>query len=324
MSISAISYNILSSEFSYKGYHYKCAPKNLDSLNRIAKIKEILSAEIERRSIICLQEVSIFFAEHLHVLFQNSNYHVIYDPYGKDYSGYMGCMLAFPNDQFELKEAKIVKVGDELKKVIKKRSVMSLPLIERVLRYVFSDTWEKSYQRSNSFIVAKLLNKAHNKTFCIGTYHMPAEYELNDMIMIHASYIVNKLAEFAGSSPYILMGDFNFTPKNMAYKMITQGGNFSGFVGCSVYYDVKYTVQVNTPMKSVYFEKNGGEPQYTNHQHVRNQKEFCECIDYIYVSSGWQIDSIMPAPPISAHDDILPSSPQPSDHVMIGAILRQA
>jgi exonuclease III len=57
---------------------------------------------MSRKSIICLQEVSIDWAGELQTLFANNKYHFITGMYGKRFNGYMGVGIAVPYEKYEL------------------------------------------------------------------------------------------------------------------------------------------------------------------------------------------------------------------------------
>jgi hypothetical protein len=64
------------------------------------------------RSIICLQEVGESWVGPLHAFFQKNNYHFVTSLYGRKDSDYFGVAIAFPNEKYELVEAKVVKPAD--------------------------------------------------------------------------------------------------------------------------------------------------------------------------------------------------------------------
>src|SRR3989304_8058169 len=113
--INIFTYNILSSNLASPTHFTKCNPEYLDAVNRIGKLKELLTPEIKDDSIICLQEVSRHQEEELQPFFQQNNYTFITSLYGKADNGYMGVGIAFSNKKFCLQVVKIPRIADSKK-----------------------------------------------------------------------------------------------------------------------------------------------------------------------------------------------------------------
>ena len=80
--IRVTTYNVLSSHLAEPTYFTSCDPKNLDALVRLERVQKKLSVEMEKRSIIGLQEVSMTWSGPLHAFFANRGYHVVSHLYG--------------------------------------------------------------------------------------------------------------------------------------------------------------------------------------------------------------------------------------------------
>jgi len=106
MPVRVISYNVLSSELVDPERFALCSEEDLDSDRRYQEIEKILSVEVDRKSIICLQEVSLTWAARLHVFFAPRNYRVVKAQFSSIHSGYMGCLTAFPHDVYKLVDCK--------------------------------------------------------------------------------------------------------------------------------------------------------------------------------------------------------------------------
>ena len=70
----------------------------------------------------------------------------------------------------------------------------------------------------------------------------------------------------------------------------------------------------------------GTEPEFTNFakRAFSNGEEFCETLDYIWLSEEWQVGDVLPLPlrkDVPAGVESFPSESEPSDHMLIGAQL---
>lgn len=109
---SVVTYNILSSALASPEWFPFCDPANLESQTRLGRVVSKLKSEINRRAIICLQEVSRDWSGKLHALFQQNGYSMIDSLYGIAISGYMGVCIAFPNEKWTAVDVDISRVAD--------------------------------------------------------------------------------------------------------------------------------------------------------------------------------------------------------------------
>ena len=70
----------------------------------------------------------------------------------------------------------------------------------------------------------------------------------------------------------------------------------------------------------------GTEPEFTNFakRAFSNGEEFCETLDYIWLSDQWQVEGVVPLPSrkeVPPDVESFPSASEPSDHMLIGAQL---
>ena len=149
---------------------------------------------------------------------------------------------------------------------------------------------------------------------------MPCAYKEQSIMVLHLITCVVQMNKFAGNYKYILAGDFNFTPDSLMYKMITQGGNYTDSVEKSSFLDTSaYVLKFSTPMKSAY-QLADKEPLFTNCAHTINNPPFSGCLDYIFISRGWEVNSVKELPSC-VPDSCYPSATEPSDHLMLVADL---
>lgn len=57
------SYNVLSSHLAQPDHFRACDPADLEANTRLKRVKQQLNPEIEKGSVICLQEVKLFYIE---------------------------------------------------------------------------------------------------------------------------------------------------------------------------------------------------------------------------------------------------------------------
>jgi 2',5'-phosphodiesterase len=215
-------------------------------------------------------------------------------------------------------------------------------------------------QRWNILMCMKLRHKITNEIFWVCTYHMPCAFKNPDMMTIHASlalqYIqrITKTSKLLSSSyansnsgdsdtenennaePYILLGDFNFKPLDGQYQLYINGDLDKDHIAYPKNIPKNFKTgngdyKVNViPVRSVYKEYNGTEPEYTNNAIVsfmggKPQPHFKETLDYIFISSQWKnitsIQALDYLPSKTEQDIPFPSENEPSDHVLIAANL---
>lgn len=109
---AVVTYNILSSSLSSPDWFRFCDPHDLEPNVRLARILSKLSLEVERRSIICLQEISRHWSGKLYAFFQQRGYTLITSLYGAAITGYMGVGVAFPNDVWSAKDVDVCRVSE--------------------------------------------------------------------------------------------------------------------------------------------------------------------------------------------------------------------
>lgn len=108
-----VTYNVLSP--TYGKSHVAHDPSDVDPSARYERILEKLKPHIERKSIICLQEIGQSWTGPIISYFQQKNYVTIYSLYGEKKSDYFGVLIAIPNDTFELVDASIIRPADTKK-----------------------------------------------------------------------------------------------------------------------------------------------------------------------------------------------------------------
>jgi mRNA deadenylase 3'-5' endonuclease subunit Ccr4 len=305
MTIRIVQYNILSTDLGTKFYFVNTDTKFLKPDFRWSLLKEKLLLEIQNLSIFCLQEVCFYWMEKLIPFFQDVGYYCHYNNYGWKDTGHMGIFIAYPN-KYKLESFKIINIGDSIED---RTTIINSPTTN-------DDVWVQAIRKRNTLLCLKL--NYNGDTFCIGTYHMPC---FGDSVkLLHLISCIQLLNKFAGNYKYILAGDFNIMPNTLLYKVITEGGKYDNIVEKSIHYDTKmFSIKVSNPMKSAY-ALFGEEPQFTNYSHVVNSEPFNGCLDYIFVSNGWKVNSIIKLP-TSLPELTYPSNEEPSDHLLLAVDL---
>ena len=189
-SLRVVSYNVLSSSLSRFDYFTGvkeekfCSPKY-----RYEGLIKKLSKETERdrKSIICLQEVSLSWTGKLHAFFNSNNYTFIVSNYGSRFNGFMGVGIAYPTDEYSLIDCQIVCLADTKpngwsRNEKKKENESIVEKAWNVVPWLFSfwkkqitnllstflpkkdeDPWSYSKSRLNSFVSVKLRKTKEKK-----------------------------------------------------------------------------------------------------------------------------------------------------------------
>lgn len=130
------SYNVLSSNLADPSFHRSCKKEYLDQAYRLNLLQQVLDKETKQEAIICLQEISQLWGGALHRFFSQRNYHFITGFYGHKFNGYMGVAVAVPLSKYEIVDADIKKVADNM-------TVSSFTYITHT--YMYIHTYKHTY-----------------------------------------------------------------------------------------------------------------------------------------------------------------------------------
>ncbi len=323
-----VTYNILSSHLAEPEHFVKCDRADLDPETRLNRILAKLLPEIDQNSIICLQEVSTLWAGEFHRFFANRNYYLVTGLYGNQKNGYMGVAIAFPLEKYKLLETKIERLSDSRDWP----KLSPLVMAARNLLQGFVRLWDKkkakslehpithAQRRTNQLIFLRLEDKAEGNKFGVATYHMPCVFYAPKVMTIHASMLVQRIQELAQDDPFVLTGDFNIRPAESHYQLITTGSMASNNPAYPpILKGDRWRPELATPLRSAYREAFGQEPEFTNYAQTRNKPPFQETLDYIWLSSQWQVVSALPLPTRDQVTSSFPNPEQPSDHILLAA-----
>lgn len=274
LNVRVATYNVLSSHLSGADHYSTLNPDHLCPKNRLPVVLQKIDEEIERSSIICLQEVSHDWAGTFHAHFANKGYHLVTGLYGKRFNGYMGVGIAFKTSSFDVLGVDISRLSDKReggwprKPKEPKRNVVTrfainlygfaatttknflgLVGLYDAPRWPPQDAWSMAENRFNQLVTVKLQDKATQKSFAIGNYHMPCAFYKPAVMTIHtdlAARHVQKLAKEQdatdnesgkenGATPYVLAGDWNIKPDGSSYRLLTTGKMDEGeLLHCSI------------------------------------------------------------------------------------------
>jgi len=196
--------------------------------------------------------------------------------------------------------------------------------------------YAESRNRYNNLIFVRLKEKKSNENkeeskvenvICIATYHMPCVFWCGPFMVIHASLAAQRAQFLAGDDPLILAGDWNFTQTSGPYQFITTNKlerNHPDYP--PPLHGDSFNLFLRYPMKSSYKEVHGKEPDFTNYARTKEGPLFADSIDFIFISPTCQT---LEAQPLSENKETitsrskgsLPSSTEPSDHLMLSALI---
>eukprot|EP00656_Telonema_subtile_P025358 TRINITY_DN27446_c0_g1_i1.p1 TRINITY_DN27446_c0_g1~~TRINITY_DN27446_c0_g1_i1.p1 ORF type:complete len:226 (+),score=38.71 TRINITY_DN27446_c0_g1_i1:35-712(+) len=183
------------------------------------------------------------------------------------------------------------------------------------------DPWREAKRRSNCTVLVKLKDRKSEEQFCVATYHMPCLFGSDQkcqVMVIHASLLLQHAQRFAGGLPLVVAGDFNLKPHDVTYALMRDGKMSKDHP----WWPEGPTDWKCEPMRSAYAIK-GGEPEFTNYAKTREgDPSFCEVLDYIWLSPQWGVASVDALPEKkSLKGESFPSSTEPSDNVLLAANL---
>lgn len=248
------TYNVLSSKLSDQSSLPHAKEEHLLAPKRFLLLKKKLQTEIDKRSIICLQEVSNDWAGELHTFFSKQGYHILTGLYGNRANGYMGVAIAIPLDKYDVVEIDIKKIGDSKRATVPSRVESkgfwngAVSRITKTLEaakniwggegYVETENsfWDWVKKRENQMICVRLQSKMDPaESFVVGTYHMPCAYTNPELMVAHCALSVQHIERFSRGMAFVYAGDFNFRPFTTMYSMMTQGHLDSTVSFCAIF-----------------------------------------------------------------------------------------
>jgi 2',5'-phosphodiesterase len=337
LNVRIVSYNLLSSQLAQESHFVSCTRDALTSKQRGPRLLAKLDEQIAQHpnSVLCLQEVSHSWAGLLHAHLAQRRHHLVVAHYGERFNGHMGVAMSYPIDLFELVDCTVRTVAEtrdlykapaEPSRLVRAmRWLIWLITLQWLIALVVSsksgarDPYEYAMARKNDVIVLRLRCRKTSREFVVATYHMPCAFLHPQMMSLHSSLVLQFVDKQAGSLPYVLAGDFNFTPAHDQYTLYTTGTIAEGRAGRpppppAIAGSWKFDV---TPVRSAYAVA-GGEPQFTNWAQIKEEPEFRDTLDYVWISKHWSVDNVQP---LNVSKGPLPTVEEPSDHLLVAASL---
>ena len=178
-------------------------------------ILEKLNFEIDKQSIICLQEISTDYAGELHSHFSQNDYYFVHIGYGNKWNGYMGVGIAVPLAKFEIEEIDITRIADT--KYMPRKQAPSflarfleffMGFIKAFLKLIGAggkkeeNPWSIALARYNQMLCMRLKFKkvkgsTDNRSIVIGTYHLPCIFQVPAVMNIHCALAAHHISKFA-------------------------------------------------------------------------------------------------------------------------------
>lgn len=340
LDVRVVSYNVLSSRLSDPSFYSTLNPEHLLPANRYKSVVSKLDREIDRNSIICLQEVSHDWAGSLHAHLSKRGYYMVTALYGSRFNGYMGVAVGWPLAKFTAEDIDICRLSDTREEgwpksppqgsfdtLVQGAYSFIRPSLEKlgVLSQSPTDAWSLSQNRNNNLITVKLVDKESLRSFAVATYHMPCAYYAPQVMTIHTDLAARRVQSVVGPDmPYVFAGDWNIKPSSSSYRLLTTGVLDRDD---PEYPDTKWGMEwkpTAKPMKSAYAESEFGEPDFTNYSRAGEKEAFIDTLDYIFLSDEWKVASVLELPKRDESGGPFPNldKDEPSDHVLIAADLR--
>ncbi len=297
MTHAIYNFNLLSTNLASASWHKNCDAKHLDTNYRWNIIKERLQSQMNKTSIICLQELSTEWISLILLLAIENDYIFVYD------SQFLGVGIAFPNDKYTLLNMNMICIGEIIKKnQNNKTKETQVKKFWNWVKHFFitkkDDVWTLASRKTNRLVGVTLANEG--QIFNVFTYHMPCAFMNPPLMNIHASALLSTVQSKSESVPYILAGDFNSKSDSDVYKIITSKMRIPSYTGITSIY-------------SAYFAIMHKEPLYTNHS-----ANFTDCIDYIFGSEQIKFKSVLDVCNDFPKTPAFPNHEEPSDHLPIG------
>ncbi|XP_034936937.1 2',5'-phosphodiesterase 12 [Chelonus insularis] len=316
-----LSYNILANTYAKSNYSKEvlfpyCPEHALDiDYRKLLIIKELIGYNAD---IICLQEVDRRVYEHdMKPPFILLDYDGIYGSKGETGEG---LLIMYNNKRFQMIENKTIVMSE---------NINSNPTFEEVWKTITNEDAKKRFQDRNTSMLVVVIRSIDNPSeiLVIGNTHLYFHPDADHIRLLQAFFALSTCQNFAEkirkefpqhNITLLLAGDFNSTPKDGVYKLMTTGNISKDEVDWNS--NEQQTIKDVSLSHSLSLGSACGTPQYTNFT-----VDFADCLDYIfYETNKLEVKRIAPMPTeevLKAHGAI-PSVVFPSDHIAICADLK--
>lgn len=284
-----------------------CDPAILDRLYRKNKIISLFTSWMRTSPIIVLQEVPYNWKSDFERYFTRRDYKFYCMNYGQKTNGILGVGIAVPNF-YEVDEAvDFIRVADYIDIPEKFENDSVDILLNEIESYI-----QNSKKRANLLVRMKIrLN--NGKEFYLYNYHMPCAFKTPIVQIIHIDAL-KRILSLSSDIPYILAGDMNILPNSKEYFFLTE--NILSAEDSA--YFKKHTLIPKITPKSSYFIANKEEPEFTCFNYTKFAGEFCDCLDYIFVSDEFKV---LKSHLLLTTETELPNRDCPSDHLPLRSVL---
>lgn len=310
MSIFNIAtYNVLSPDLCHQKDFIHCSATDCDPHLRYyyltKKLKSLINSN--KRTIICLQEVSRKWEASLQVFFARHKYSFITSLYGHKGDGYMGVGIAYPYEEFKLDKGDITRICDVQIKpspIINRKSWYNalwlrcltfrvfrwlIKFIQIILMPFYKFPTKKPLNYPNTILTLSFKN-TDGLAFRVSTVHVPCEFKKPVVMKKLARLITHHVINYDNNPNYILCGDFNIRPHSEEFKILDN--NFIDI--CQ------------------------GQVSHTCYVWLKDTPRFQDRIDYIFISKTTELEfEPIPNKEPSKHCLSYPTKKEPSDHILI-------
>jgi mRNA deadenylase 3'-5' endonuclease subunit Ccr4 len=345
--VRIITFNLLSQDYTSSLFFPKVKKNHINFTPRSEKMKKLLMSWMKVNFIICIQELSIQWYTALADLFTNNNYGIEMVTYIKDK---MGVAIAYPKNHYDMLIKDEFVIGSYINDVYNLLNKIKTDIDSNVhINTLLTEISEAAGMQTP--ILSVLLNcksygKSVNKNLLVSTYHMPCRYTKKyfisaniNAIKNHLQHLKEKWCSIHYDTPIsvVLTGDFNITPKNAEYKLLTgelyteneimnrtseHGESLDFFLLLTEQYElIGQQLMSGIKTRSVHKTHYGNEPKYTNVS-LKTDSTFVECIDYILIDDSIDIRSCTVGLTVDEPEKTpYPNGLCPSDHLPLSASL---
>lgn len=320
-SVIVYSYNLLTHTFANSSSYPETSEEYLEPAHRHAKVIEKLNAAIAYHScdlripqypIFCFQECDYAWIDALQPYFSSLNYQFISSPYQY---GSFGVAIAYPYTYLSTK------------------CLIATPQHRLKMNWKVRNTWSGLLAKQNVRIALRLSPRKHpHQVFWVYTYHMPNLY--TDPLAQYAMTVMVKrdILSTSVNEPIIIAGDFNILPDKDAFKLLTDPTHVPSESKCLPLTGQPGDYPSDFMLEELPCLKVVESPIYTIWTRIErtdrvtesSPDEFKGVLDYIFYLNPNNSNSSSKSITLGVQDvssKLMPNKEEPSDHLMIGAIV---
>lgn len=314
-SVIVYTYNLLTHCFATPTVYPDAPEECLDSTYRHARVLEKLNAAIAHHScdlrlpqypIFCFQECDYAWVNVLQPYFSALNYQFVFSVYQY---GSFGVAIAYPHVYVSTK------------------CLINTPQHRLKMNWKVRNTWSGLLAKQNVRIALRLYPRKHpHQIFWVYTYHMPNLYRDPVAQYTFTAIVKKDILAVTDNEPAIITGDFNILPMKDSFNLLTNSGlpdesKIVPMTGEPGEYPYDFVLEDLPGLKCTPIPTHTVWCRVVRTDIPGPFEVFKDVLDYIFYIGPYASSKSISLESLDTTAHLMPNKTEPSDHLMIGAII---